>query len=62
MEAQFFCTACASEHDEPADARLGHLVMCLDCALIRELDSFEATLEAEIPVIPVPARIPALAA
>jgi hypothetical protein len=36
--------------------------MCLDCALIRELDSFEATVGAEIPVIPLPARIPALAA
>jgi hypothetical protein len=37
MEAQFLCTDCGSEHAEPADARLGHLVICLDCTIESEL-------------------------
>jgi hypothetical protein len=33
MDTPFFCPDCGREHDEPADARLGHLVPCFDCAL-----------------------------
>jgi hypothetical protein len=36
MEPQFFCSACGCEHNDPADALLGHLVICLDCAMVRE--------------------------
>jgi hypothetical protein len=37
MEAQFFCADCRCEHAEPADAILGHLVICVDCAIVRDL-------------------------
>jgi hypothetical protein len=37
MERHFFCTECGSAHQEPADAGLGHLVICLDCAMILEI-------------------------
>jgi hypothetical protein len=36
METHFFsCPECGCEHTEPADARLGQRITCLDCALIR---------------------------
>jgi hypothetical protein len=31
MEALFVCPECRAEHAEPADARLGHFIICLDC-------------------------------
>jgi hypothetical protein len=38
MERPYICPDCGLEHDEPADARLGSLVPCLDCAIAdREL-------------------------
>jgi hypothetical protein len=37
MELHFICTDCGGEHQEPADARLGHLVICVDCMTAREL-------------------------
>jgi hypothetical protein len=33
MDIEFFCPECRSAHVEPADARLGHLVVCTECAL-----------------------------
>lgn len=32
MEQPLMCPECGREHAEPADARLGHRVPCLDCA------------------------------
>jgi hypothetical protein len=42
MDAQLFCRECGADHDDPADARLGHLVICLDCALAAEADAERA--------------------
>jgi hypothetical protein len=50
MDNQFFCSECRSEHNEPADARLGHLVICLECALRREVCAFEI----ELATLPIP--------
>jgi hypothetical protein len=46
METPFVCPECAGEHREPADAVLGHAVICLDCAIGRgpEGDWLEFTL------------------
>jgi hypothetical protein len=47
MEQQFFCPECSCEHDDPADARLGFLILCLQCALVVELETAnQATLPA----------------
>jgi hypothetical protein len=53
MEAPFVCPVCRSEHDQPANARLGHLVVCLDCAIfdpdlsiIIEIEQIDASLAA----------------
>jgi hypothetical protein len=46
MDDQFFCRECGAEHLEPADARLGHLVICLECALRNELYSIEIEFAA----------------
>jgi hypothetical protein len=37
MEAFFICTDCGGEHQEPADARLGHRVICLVCTTANEI-------------------------
>jgi len=34
MEYPCICPDCRIAHDEPSDARLGHLVQCLDCAIL----------------------------
>jgi hypothetical protein len=36
MEGHFVCPVCQTEHAEAAEAVLGHLVICLDCALARD--------------------------
>lgn len=33
MEIRFFCRGCGVGHNEPAEAQLGHLVLCLNCAI-----------------------------
>jgi hypothetical protein len=33
MEEALICPVCRNEHDQPGEARLGHLVVCLACAL-----------------------------
>jgi len=50
MELHFFCRECGSEHTEPADARLGHLVICLDCAMSLEFGVGKITLAAGPPI------------
>ncbi|MFN2461879.1 MAG: hypothetical protein ABR591_14555 [Candidatus Velthaea sp.] len=41
MERPFFCSDCACEHADPADARLGHLVPCIDCSLTSEVIAYQ---------------------
>jgi hypothetical protein len=43
MEQQFFCVECGREHNDPADARLGFLILCLQCALVLELATANET-------------------
>jgi hypothetical protein len=38
METPFVCPECACEHRDPSDAVLGHVVICLDCAIGRGPD------------------------
>jgi hypothetical protein len=45
MERPFYCPDCGTEHDEPSDGRLGHLVPCLDCALHSELTAITRAIE-----------------
>src|SRR5476651_267868 len=45
MERPFYCPDCGTEHDEPSDGRLGHLVPCLDCALHSELIAITRAIE-----------------
>jgi hypothetical protein len=33
MDLQFVCPDCGTGHSDPGDARLGHLVICLECAI-----------------------------
>jgi len=33
MEQYFVCPECGNSHNEPGDARLGHRVICLECAI-----------------------------
>lgn len=44
MEDIYLCPDCHSEHTEPAEARLGHLVRCTSCLLLLELLADEAAL------------------
>jgi hypothetical protein len=37
METLFICTDCGAEHHEPADARLGHRVICVVCMTANEI-------------------------
>jgi hypothetical protein len=50
MERPFYCPDCASEHDEPSDGRLGHLVPCLDCALQSEMTPVRILVEMPEPI------------
>jgi hypothetical protein len=43
MKYDYICTECGAEHGDPADARLGFLVLCLDCAIGVELIAPPAT-------------------
>lgn len=44
MEDIYLCPDCHTEHTEPAEARLGHLVRCTSCLLLLELLADEAAL------------------
>jgi DNA-directed RNA polymerase subunit RPC12/RpoP len=33
METSFRCPDCSTEHDQPAEATLGHRIRCLDCQI-----------------------------
>jgi hypothetical protein len=48
MDDLYFCPDCHAEHGEPADASLGHLVLCLACAV-------DATAPVEPPRVAVEA-------
>jgi hypothetical protein len=52
METQFICTECGCEHDDPADAALGHRVLCLDCALTIEATASFKAAAARKPIAP----------
>jgi hypothetical protein len=49
MDIQFICPDCGGEHLEPADARLGHLVVCLDCAAAAENTAYRIRLTTSEP-------------
>jgi hypothetical protein len=51
MEA-FFCSDCGSEHDEPADAGLGHLIICLECTFFREMEAYRGTEVSIVDIAP----------
>jgi hypothetical protein len=34
MESELLCPECGSTHNEPADARLGHRILCIECAML----------------------------
>jgi hypothetical protein len=44
MDRPFLCPDCGIAHDEPADAGLGHLVRCLDCALSIEIAAYQVEI------------------
>lgn len=44
MEPQLVCPNCRREHDQPGDACLGHVVICLECAVM--LDPLAVEIEA----------------
>jgi hypothetical protein len=48
MEAYFFCSDCGAHHAEPAEAFLGHLILCLECEMRRGFDcaAHEAVAES----------------
>jgi hypothetical protein len=37
METSYLCPDCGDDHDQPAEATLGHQVRCLDCQIEIEL-------------------------
>ena len=45
MELRFVCTECRCEHQDPADARLGHLAICSDCAIALDFELAENQAE-----------------
>lgn len=47
MDTAYLCPDCGRDHDEPAEATLGHRVRCLDCQI-------EIELGREIAAIPPP--------
>ncbi|MGB8265586.1 MAG: hypothetical protein WCE44_04630 [Candidatus Velthaea sp.] len=51
MDTPFLCPDCGIEHDEPGEARLGHLVRCPDCALSVEIIAFQAEFSAQPPAV-----------
>lgn len=48
MSFTYFCHGCRSHHQDPADAGLGHRVLCLDCAIENDLDTVRLQLNVEI--------------
>jgi hypothetical protein len=36
MDDIFICPECRATHDEPLEATLGHLALCLACAILAE--------------------------
>ncbi len=51
METPFFCRSCGSDHNDPADARLGRDVTCLDCAMSGEGAMPEIATDESLPAI-----------
>ena len=47
MELLFLCPDCRLQHAEPADACLGHLIVCLDCASYREFPGADIDIELD---------------
>ncbi len=48
MEERFECPECGALHDEPADARLGLRVTCMECELAIAFVTIEID-EEEVP-------------
>ncbi len=36
MDDRYLCPDCSAEHSEPLEATLGHLALCLTCAVAAE--------------------------
>jgi len=51
MDRPFLCPDCGIEHDEPAEAGLGHLVRCLDCSLSIEILAYQRDNPPLIPAV-----------
>ena len=55
MDETYFCPDCHAEHTEPHDAVLGHLALCIDCAMLFDALTAEQLLHDEITEIRVAA-------
>jgi hydrogenase maturation factor HypF (carbamoyltransferase family) len=45
METHLVCPDCNATHQNPADARLGHVVCCMECALTVDFLSAPRTID-----------------